>query len=837
MTTFALVQRETTRRRRPKADFLIAVPVKNSDEEDFEEHNSTTQQHRRLRGNARHDFYGDNRKIRFTSQIGLIYLKPVVGYSTSVYFYSKEDFDEKHLPAENSRAEAERSRCRMLGDGVGGRANVTSDKEFADKNKALRTSNRQTSAEQLLPKEIDLHEKENRVNHHTEKYEHTNLIVRRGQSFDITVTFNRAYDPSTDTITLQFAVGYRPKESKGSIIRVPVSLTKELVYGAWTAKLAQVNLDNVRLQVTPPADAAVGKYQLFVETKTKVRDLDKPEEFRYQFPKEIIVLFNPWCREDSVYLDQEALREEYVLNDSGRIWVGTARKHFGMPWNFGQFEDVSLDSCLWLLDRAQLATAARANPLRIARCISAMANFNDQDGGVLFGRWDGNYPSGTTPPTSWSGSVAILEQFWQNKNVIKYAQCWVFSGLVTTLLRAIGIPTRSVTNFASAHDSDASMTIDFHFDEDGKPLKELDDSIWNFHVWNESWFKRPDLPDGHDGWQAHDATPQETSHGVFRCGPASVKAVKQGEVYLPYDSSFVFAEVNGDRVFWEVEANGPMNVIRVDKKCIGKTISTKAVGSDSREDITHEYKHPEGSMQERRAVEMAYKFSSRKEQAIYGLPAEDVKFTFELPDDVPIGKDVSVALKMKNTTYKSRTVKGKMTGMIGFYTGISCKDLKEEAFEITVEPRQEKSFVLNFPAALYLDKCEADGGLKVYVKATVQESGQRYASYDTVDFQKPDLKMEVARGHPRVGNDLEVKLSFVNPLPVKITGGKWYIETSGVNPKSRVVPNTSIVPEGKEVQTSFKMIPYRAGLCRVSATFRSDVISGVRGCGSMQITE
>ena len=35
----------------------------------------------------------------------------------------------------------------------------------------------------------------------------------------------------------------------------------------------------------------------------------------------------------------------------------------------------------------------------------------------------------------------------------------------------------------------------------------------NFHVWNESWFKRPDLPDGHDGWQAHDATPQETSYG------------------------------------------------------------------------------------------------------------------------------------------------------------------------------------------------------------------------------------------------------------------------------------------------------------------------------------
>lgn len=32
-------------------------------------------------------------------------------------------------------------------------------------------------------------------------------------------------------------------------------------------------------------------------------------------------------------------------------------------------------------------------------------------------------------------------------------------------------------------------------------------------MWNESWFRRLDLPDGYDGWQAHDATPQELSEG------------------------------------------------------------------------------------------------------------------------------------------------------------------------------------------------------------------------------------------------------------------------------------------------------------------------------------
>lgn len=56
---------------------------------------------------------------------------------------------------------------------------------------------------------------------------------------------------------------------------------------------------------------------------------------------------------------------------------------------------------------------------------------------------------------------------------------------------------------------------------------------------------RPDLPAGNGGWQAVDATPQETSQGTFRCGPASLAAVRNGQVYLKHDCPFVFAEVCG----------------------------------------------------------------------------------------------------------------------------------------------------------------------------------------------------------------------------------------------------------------------------------------------------
>lgn len=34
--------------------------------------------------------------------------------------------------------------------------------------------------------------------------------------------------------------------------------------------------------------------------------------------------------------------------------------------------------------------------------------------------------------------------------------------------------------------------------------------------------------------------------GLYQCGPASVEAVRRGEVGLRFDSAFVFTEVNAD---------------------------------------------------------------------------------------------------------------------------------------------------------------------------------------------------------------------------------------------------------------------------------------------------
>lgn len=62
----------------------------------------------------------------------------------------------------------------------------------------------------------------------------------------------------------------------------------------------------------------------------------------------------------------------------------------------------------------------------------------------------------------------------------------VYIFVTFTVCRALGIPSRPVTGYCAAHDSQGSLTVDLIKDENGNTLEEFTkDSIWNYHVWNE----------------------------------------------------------------------------------------------------------------------------------------------------------------------------------------------------------------------------------------------------------------------------------------------------------------------------------------------------------------
>lgn len=100
------------------------------------------------------------------------------------------------------------------------------------------------------------------------------------------------------------------------------------------------------------------------------------------------------------------------------------------------------------------------------------------DNGAVMGNWSNDFGGGT-PPTKWLGSQKILQQYYKTRKPVKYGQCWVFSGVLATICRTLGLPCRVVTNYASAHDTQSSLTVDYFVDAEGKAMEELNsDSIW-----------------------------------------------------------------------------------------------------------------------------------------------------------------------------------------------------------------------------------------------------------------------------------------------------------------------------------------------------------------------
>uniref|UniRef100_K7FAI3 Protein-glutamine gamma-glutamyltransferase 2 n=1 Tax=Pelodiscus sinensis TaxID=13735 RepID=K7FAI3_PELSI len=422
------------------------------------------------------------------------------------------------------------------------------------------------------------------------------LVVRRGQSFTITLLFaGRGYEEGVDTLALNVETGPCPIETSGTKSRFPVS--EALDPSAWSAVVDRQDGPSLSLLIYSPPDARIGRYALTLEASMGDQQTN-PTGHLAALPGG-----SHW--NDSVFLEFEDQRKEYVLAQQGLIFQGSLKYIVPTAWNFGQFEADMVDICLQLLDtnpkfhRDQNRDCSRRNnPVYIGRVVSAMVNCND-DQGVLAGRWDNKYEDGVSP-MSWQGSVDILRR-WRKYGCqpvrFSFGPCLCLAACPCHFLRCLGIPTRVVTNYNSAHDTNSNLVIDRYLDEMGN-LQASKDMIWNFHCWVESWMTRPDLTAGCDGWQALDPTPQEKSEGAYCCGPAPVTAIKEGELAMKYDSRFVFAEVNADVVYWLLKKDGSQKKT-IHSSLIGKKISTKSVGTDTREDITHNYKYPEGSDQER----------------------------------------------------------------------------------------------------------------------------------------------------------------------------------------------------------------------------------------------
>uniref|UniRef100_A0A672KVC0 protein-glutamine gamma-glutamyltransferase n=1 Tax=Sinocyclocheilus grahami TaxID=75366 RepID=A0A672KVC0_SINGR len=524
-------------------------------------------------------------------------------------------------------------------------------------------------------------------------------------------------------------------------VDVPVSRLGQPSLTQWSAVLERrlPNLTGPRalsVSLSSPASASIGVYtlQLRVEAHLNVKTHSLGQ---------ITLLCNPWCQTDSVFLQSEDLRTEYVRSDIGLLFKGSPGNMVSRPWSFDQFEKGILDICMKLLQlspqhqtdmRKDLQN--RSDPVYIGRVISAMVNSND-DKGVLMGNWSGDY-SGGVNPSQWSGSADILKKWAESQfRPVKYGQCWVFAAVMCTVMRALGIPTRVITNFNSAHDTDGNMVIEEYYNEMGKKLSMSKDSIWNFHVWVESWMKRPDLGQGYEGWQVLDATPQEKSAGMFRCGPAAVKAIYQQKVEAQYDVPFVYAEVNAD-VRTIIIKDKKVLSTSIDKKRVGALIATKRPGSMLMQDITSEYK-------------------TEKAQVKGKVTSKGIEVSLQLLKAPVVGENISFNVIITNNMAAPKLLKKHVNAQNKEYNRNPTGTFWEAHDDVKIAPNESKS-----PAV-------EDYMVNLAVVIEDVESQERVLASEEFNIRSPTLSIQnefsVVINTPQVAT-----VTFTNLFNVAVSG-------------------------------------------------------------------
>ncbi|XP_039766001.1 protein-glutamine gamma-glutamyltransferase 6 [Ornithorhynchus anatinus] len=695
--------------------------------------------------------------------------------------------------------------------------------------------------------EVDWRREANGQSHHTAEFPGPELVVRRGRPFRLALGLSRALDPSEDLV---FTVETGPRASEELRTKAVFSTSEEEeeeeeeeAEARWEAAVEAEEEagapGSVGVSISSPADAPVGRYKLSARVSSR-------GPHRIKKLGQFVLLFNPWAPEDTVHLSSEEEREEYVLNEHGVIFRGVKERIRAQGWNYGQFEEDILNICLSILDQSPSAqldpltdVSRRGDPIYVSRVVSAMVNSND-DKGVVEGQWRGQYGGGTNP-LAWRGSVAILRKWYRGRyKPVKFGQCWVFAGVMCTVLRCLGIATRVVSNFNSAHDTDRNLIVDKYVDSFGRALDDItEDSMWNFHVWNESWFARPDLGPSYNGWQVLDATPQEQSQGVFRCGPASVAAIREGEVDLAYDGPFVFAEVNADYVTWLWQAEGAAREpVRTDPRAVGARLATKALRGDRPCDLTRCYKHPEGSKKERQVFRKAVRklfgveAAGRRERVRRAgghVPEPAKKPTvsgkFKLLEPPAVGRDLRLALGLANLTARPQKVKVNLSASTILYTRRPVAEVLHESRAVKLGPREEKQIPISIPYSDYMKDLTSDKKILVSAMVLVFKGEKTLLEKDVT---LGDFILIKVLGPAVVDEPCTVAVTVSNPLPEAVDDCVLVVEGSGLlaEPLSIEVPPL----EAEEKATvRFDVTPYKSGSRQLQADLVSARFPDIKG--------
>ncbi|KAM4684548.1 protein-glutamine gamma-glutamyltransferase 5-like [Amazona ochrocephala] len=691
--------------------------------------------------------------------------------------------------------------------------------------------------------EVDLNCPSNCQIHNTQFFGTDRQIIRRGQAFNFYARFqNREWDDSVDKAIFTVETGLRPCESNETKCSFPMG--RCLDQTSWSSSYKVYQPKCININVFPPSNACIGRYILNMQITSCGHTYQRCLGDFY-------VLFNPWCADDPVYMDNQAHREEYVLNEHGILYEGVHKHITSRPWHFGQFEDGILDICLKILDigasyhhGSDRDHCWRNDPVHVSMVVNHMISSHITSS-IMKIPENNDYLKGTKP-FSWNGSVPILQQWYNGRcRPVRYGYCGSLASVMCTVMRCLGVPSRVVTSFCFPSSNENPLGINEIFDCTGKNLCGKD-KLWRYHCWNESWMARRDLKQCCGDWQCLDPTPLETGRGTACSGPTWVRSIREGELDLDYDGHHLFSRVNSNYVGWLSQNNTKRTKFFCDPWPCGQRLITKRVGSEQFEDITGAYKYELGSVKNKEAYYRAYRriypgycnasnchidreLSSLKNPF---LSDSGINMRLKMANCPMYGEDVQLHWLLENLRNENKTLMFNLCAQIITYSGCPLDQFWKDSVTITLGPREVKTIPVCISYNQY-GPYLCDHNIIKVVAVSDPECGEVLMVSRDIVINRPPVIVKLLN-QPRLKVPCTAEISFCNPLQEDMKNCVMTLEGCGLF-KEPMTIDLGTLASNQQARTIVEFTPYRLGSHRLLANLGCHKFAYCKGCTKAEV--
>ncbi|GAB0182849.1 protein-glutamine gamma-glutamyltransferase 5-like [Grus japonensis] len=479
-----------------------------------------------------------------------------------------------------------------------------------------------------------------------------------------------------------------------------------------------------------------------------------------------------YLADDPVYMDNQAHREEYVLNEHGILYEGVHKHITSRPWHFGQFEDGILDICLKILDMGASYHQGsdrdhcwRNDPVHVSMVVNHMISSHTTNS-IMKIPENNDYLKGTKP-FSWNGSVPILQQWYNGRcRPVRYGYCGSLASVMCT-----GSACSGPTWVRSIREGELDLDYDGH------------------HMFSR-------VNSNYVGWLSqNNAKKTKFFCDAWPCGQHLItKSV----------GSEQFEDITGAY-----------------KYDLGSVKNKEAYYRAYRR-IHPGYCNASNCHIERELSSLKNPF----------LSDSGINMRLKMANCPMYGEDVQLHWVLENLRSENKTLKFNLCAQIITYSGYPMDQFWKDSVNVTLGPREVKKIPLCISYSQY-GPYLCDHNIMKVVAVSDPECGEVLMVSRDIVINRPPVIVKLL-SQPRLKVPCTAEISFCNPLQEDMKNCVMTLEGCGLF-KEPMTIDLGTLASNQQARTIVEFTPYRLGSHRLLANLGCHKFAYCKGCAKAEV--